>query len=270
MTDTPTPPQPETARSFRPFAELVHAARFLTRVPVPFARTVDAPPLNQTMRMFPLVGAIIGLAIAGVAFGLSAINVPSLLACLLAVAFGLVLTGALHEDGFADFADGVGGGRTKERRLEIMRDSRIGSYGGLALIICVLSRVFALESLLGLGWITLLAVMATAHGFSRAMMVDLLWATPPARKDGLSVYAGTPSRNVTLFAAIIGLALGGSVGFLVDAEAAVIALGCGLAGTAIVRFLAMRLLGGQTGDVAGAAQVASELAMLTAFAATID
>jgi adenosylcobinamide-GDP ribazoletransferase len=270
MTDVPTPPEPETGHRLRPFAELVHAARFLTRVPVPFARTVDAPPLNQTMRMFPLVGALIGMFIAGVAAGLSYFNVPSLLACLLATACGLVMTGALHEDGFADFVDGIGGGRTKERRLEIMRDSRIGSYGGLALITCVAARVFALESLLGMSLPALLAVMAAAHGFSRAMMVDLLWATPPARKDGLSVFAGTPSRNVTLFAAIFGLGLGACAAYFVNAESAVIALGCGLAGTAAVRWLAMRALGGQTGDVAGAAQVASELAMLTAFAATID
>jgi adenosylcobinamide-GDP ribazoletransferase len=269
MSDTPTPPQTESAGTFRPFAEFVHAARFLTRVPVPFSRTVDPPPLKQTMRMFPLVGGVIGLMIAAIAFGLSTVNVPSLLACLIAVSAGLVATGALHEDGFADFADGMGGGRTKERRLEIMRDSRIGSYGGLALIICVLARVFALEALLGLPLATLLTTVAAAHGFSRALMVDLLWATPPARADGLSASAGQPSRNVTLFAAVIGLGMTLGSGYFTGAEAAVIALGCGLAATAVVRWLAMRLIGGQTGDVAGAAQVTCELAMLTAFVATI-
>jgi adenosylcobinamide-GDP ribazoletransferase len=270
MNDIPAPPQTETARSFRPFAELVHAARFLTRVPVPFARTVDPPPLHQTMRLFPLVGALIGVVVAGLAFGLLKLGVPSLLACLLAVAFGLGLTGALHEDGFADFADGLGGGKTKERRLDIMRDSRIGSYGGLALIICVMARVFALETLVAASLPVLLTTLAATHAFSRAMMVDLLWATPPARADGLSVMAGRPSRSVTMFAAVIGLALTLGCGFFAGPEAAVIALGCGLAATAVVRWLAMRLIGGQTGDVAGAAQVACEIAMLTAFAATID
>jgi adenosylcobinamide-GDP ribazoletransferase len=271
MSDAPPqPPQNEPAGRLRPFAEFVHAARFLTRVPVPFSRTIDPPPLHQTMRLFPVVGALIGVLIAGAVYGLSRLNVPSLLACLLAVAVGLILTGALHEDGFADFADGMGGGKTKERRLEIMRDSRIGSYGGLALITCVLARVFALEALLSTSLFTLLTAVGATHAFSRAMMVDLLWATPPARSDGLSVMAGTPSRNVTLFAAVIGLACTLGCGYFAGAEAAVIALGAGLAATAAIRWLAMRLIGGQTGDVAGAAQVACELAMLTAFAATID
>ena len=270
MNDIPAPPQTETARTFRPFAEFVHAARFLTRVPVPFSRTLDPPPLHQTMRLFPLVGALIGIFIAGLAYGLTKLGVPSLLACLLAVALGLGLTGALHEDGFADFADGLGGGRTRERRLEIMRDSRIGSYGGLALIICVMARVFALETLVAASLPVLLAALAATHAFSRAMMVDLLWATPPARSDGLSVMVGRPSRGVTLFAAMIGLVLTLGSGYYAGAEAAVIALGCGLAATAVVRWLAVRLIGGQTGDVAGAAQVACEIAMLTAFAATID
>ena len=269
MTDIPPPPQESPSPPFRPLAELVHSLRFLTRLPVPLARTVDPPPLHETMRMFSLAGALIGLATGGVLWVASHLDIPSLLASTLAVATTLLLTGALHEDGFADFIDGIGGGKTRERRLEIMRDSRIGAYGALALVIALMVRVFAMESLLVQDWIVLLTTLAACHSFSRALMVDLMWATPAARPDGLSALAGRPSRAVAIFAIVIGLAFTLTTAVVASAEAAVVALGLGLAATALVRRFAVKLLGGQTGDVCGAAQVACELAMLIAFAATL-
>jgi adenosylcobinamide-GDP ribazoletransferase len=269
MSDTPSPLPESPSPPFRPLAELVHSLRFLTRLPMPLARTVDPPPLHQTMRMFSLAGAIIGLIAGALLWALTQLNLPSLLACTIAVAATMLLTGALHEDGFADFADGIGGGATRERRLEIMRDSRIGAFGALALMMAVLIRIFALEALLLLDWPVLLLTLAAIHAFSRALMVDLVWATPPARSDGLSAMAGRPSRAVAIFAILIGLALTFATAFFAAPEAAVVALGLGLAATALVRRAALKLLGGQTGDVCGAAQVACELAMLTAFAATL-
>jgi adenosylcobinamide-GDP ribazoletransferase len=237
---------------------------------MPLARTVDPPPLHQTMRMFSLAGALIGLFSGGILWLLVFLGVPSLLACTLAMAATMLLTGALHEDGLADFVDGLGGGKTRERRLEIMRDSRIGAYGALALLVAVLARIFALEPLLSLEAPAMLAILAACHAFSRALMVDLMWATPAARTDGLSAQAGRPSRAVAMFAIAIGLLLTLLTALHVPPQASVVALGLGLAATALVRHLAMRMIGGQTGDVCGAAQVACEVAMLTAFAATLD
>lgn len=269
MTDIPPPPPEIAAPPFRPLAELVHALRFLTRLPVPLARTVDPPPLRQTMRMFSVAGALIGLFSGGVLWASVRLDVPSLLGCTIAVAATMLLTGALHEDGLADFADGIGGGKTREQRLEIMRDSRIGAYGALALMMAVLIRIFAYEALLSQEWNVLLATIAASQSFSRGLIVDLMWATPPARSDGLSAGAGRPSRAVAIFAIVIGLGITMATGAIATPEAAVMAMGLGLAATAAIRRLAMKLLGGQTGDVLGAAQVSCELAMLIAFAATL-
>jgi adenosylcobinamide-GDP ribazoletransferase len=249
--------------------ELVHALKFLTRLPVPFSRTIDPPPLNQTMRMFSVAGGLIGLVLALVLVAGKALVLPPMLAAMLAVATGLLMTGALHEDGLADTADGLGGGKTPERRLEIMRDSRIGSYGTLALVVAVGMRTFCYSALLTLPALTLVAVVVACQAFSRAMMVDLLWATRPARSSGLSAFAGQPSRTVAMTAIAIGLSLTLVAGHLTHYENAILALAFGLAATAGIRWLAIRLIGGQTGDICGAAQLACEVMMLTAFVATL-
>ncbi len=273
MTDTP--PLSDSAKTasnrqrFRPLAEVLHALGFLTRIPVPFIRTIDPPPLAHTMRMFSIVGALIGALIGVALLGFARLHVPPILAAVLAVSAGCLLTGALHEDGLADFMDGIGGGKTRERRLEIMRDSRIGTYGTLALIAVFGLRVFSLVALLVLPAATIILLMAAAGAFSRALVVDLLWATKPARSDGLAVLAGRPTRNVAVFAIVIGLGLTIATGFVIRPEAGVIALGLGLAMTAVIRRLAMQKLGGQTGDVCGAVQVTCETVMLVVFASTI-
>jgi adenosylcobinamide-GDP ribazoletransferase len=266
MSDT-APHPPTSSLPFRPLAELVHALKFLTRLPIPFGRTIDPPPLNQTMRMFSIAGAMIGAMIATVLVATNLLHLPPLLCGLFAVSAGLLITGALHEDGFADTADGLGGGKTRERRLEIMRDSRIGSYGALALLVAVAARVVVYASLLELPWMTSFAVIIATQSFSRALVVDLLWATSPARNDGLSAYAGQPPRAVAIFAIGVGLMLTLLAGYYTAFENAVLALAFGLAATAAVRWQAIRLIGGQTGDICGAAQVACEVMMLTAFIA---
>lgn len=250
-------------------AELIHAAKFLTRLPVPFSRTLDPPALSETMRMFSVVGAFIGLAIAAVLLAGHYVHLPDQLSALLAVGFGMLATGALHEDGLADTADGLGGGRTREKRLDIMRDSRIGSYGALALIIAVGARVSCYAALVHLSPMAVVATVVASQAYSRAMMVDMLWATRPARFDGLSVYAGQPRRGVAMFAIAIGLGLTLLAGYFTQFENAILALGLGLAATAAIRALAIRLIGGQTGDICGATQVTCEVMMLAAFVATL-
>jgi len=267
MTDAP-PPEPTRRGRIRPVAELVHSLRFLTRLPIPFANTIDPPPLSQAMRLFPAAGAMIGAA-GGVALAaFSYAGLPSLLAAALAASLGLLVTGALHEDGLADTADGFGGGKSRERRLEIMRDSHIGSYGTLALASAMLVRVACYEDLTGLDPLAVVAVLAACAAFSRSLMVDLLWATRPARGDGLSVHAGTPGRNGAAFAIVTAAALTLVAGLLVSPASGLLALAAGLAVTAYMRRLTVKLIGGQTGDVCGAVQVLSELAMLITFVAT--
>ncbi len=267
MTD-PGPEEPQKRRPIRPFAELLHSLKFLTRAPIPFSRTVDLPPLSQSMRLFAVAGGLIGAANGAVLAGLVMAGLPSLLSAAIAVGFGLLITGALHEDGLADTADGFGGGKTREQRLEIMRDSRIGSYGTLALITAVLIRVAVYEAFAGEGPLLVVAVLAACGAFSRALMVDLLWATRPARNDGLSVHAGTPGRYGAAFAVVSAAGLMIATGLLVEPVSGLLALAAGLAVTAYLRRLTTRLIGGQTGDVCGAVQVLSELIMLCIFVAT--
>jgi adenosylcobinamide-GDP ribazoletransferase len=263
------PPSPATPAHLRPFAELVHALRFLTRLPVPFARTIDPPPLSQSMRMFSVAGALIGAVLGGALIGAGYLQLPPLLAGLIVCALGLLMTGALHEDGIADVSDGFGGGHTPEQRLAIMKDSRIGSYGALALIITVLARASCYGVIMVMNPLAVLSILAAVQAFSRAMVVDLMWAERPARSDGLSVMAGRPSSQVAVFTIIVGLAFMGLCTAFVPPEKVIVALGLGLAGTAIVRRLAVKLIGGQTGDVCGAVQVVSEIAMLLAFVSTL-
>jgi adenosylcobinamide-GDP ribazoletransferase len=198
-------------------------------------------------------------------------GLPDLFAAVLALAAGAVMTGALHEDGLADVADGFGGGRDREHRLEIMRDSRIGTYGTLTVCLSLMARAALLTGLLDLPPVTIVILMAGAAAFSRSLMVDLLWATRPARPDGLSVTAGRPGRGTTLAAlAIGGVGAGAGASLLLAPEAGVLALVAAGLVLAMVRALAMRKIGGQTGDVCGAGQVMAETAMLMVYVATIS
>jgi adenosylcobinamide-GDP ribazoletransferase len=269
MNDTSTPTSENTWK-IRPFAETLLALSFLTRLPVPFVRTLDMPPLSQAMRFFPLAGALIGCISAGTLIGANMLGLPSLLAAAMALAVGALVTGALHEDGLADVADGFGGGKTREQRLEIMRDSRIGTYGSIALVLSYIARAAIYETLSGAQPIVILALFVSAAAFSRALMVDLLWATRPARSNGLSVFAGRPSRRSALFSLItggVGAAL--AAGFVTSPEIAAIAIVAAGIMLALMRALSMRQIGGQTGDVCGAVQVLTELSMLTVYVTTI-
>lgn len=255
---------------FRPLAELLLALRFQTRLPVPFMRTLDLPPLAQAMRFFPVAGALVGAVIGAMLVGAALLGLPPMLAGVVAVAGGMFLTGGQHEDGLADMADGFGGGETREQRLDIMADSRLGTFGTSALALSLMARVVILAELLSLPNLQVILLLAGVAAFSRALVVDLLWATRPARQDALMAYPGRPNRAVTLFALITGGAMVTAVGsFFVAPEAGMMALVAALVVTAGLRALSMRLIGGQTDDVAGAAQVLSEIAMLSAFVASI-
>ena len=264
------PTENESFNKFRPFAEMLVSLRFLTRLPIPFARTIDAPPLAQSMRFFGFAGAMIGAGQGLALWALQAVHLPGFVVATLTTMIGIIVTGALHEDGLADSVDGLFGGQTRERRLEIMRDSRIGTYGASALMLALLVRIGAYQALLGLPPASVVLLLAAAGAFSRAMVVDMMWATRPARSDGLSVVAGRPGRNSALFAIITAGALTLFAGSFIRADSGIIALAAAGCLTALVRRLAMRLIGGQTGDICGAVQIVAELGMLVGFTATIN
>ena len=263
------PPNDARPGKFRPFAELICSLRFLTRLPIPFARTLDMPALADSMRFFAVAGAAVGALNGLVLLGLHGVNLPPLMAATITCMFGLMLTGGLHEDGLADSADGLFGGKTRDDRLRIMRDSQIGSYGAMALITCLMVRVASYEVLLALPPMACLAIMAATGAFSRAMVVDMMWATKSARNDGLAVLAGRPSRNAALFAIITGGALVIAAGFNLRAESGIVAVLAATGITGLIRRYAMRLIGGQTGDICGATQVLVEITLFAVFLAMI-
>ena len=232
------------------------AVAFLTRVPVGVRVTGD--DVVRGAVFFPLVGAAIGAVVAGFALLLHPTLSP-LLASALAVGAGVVLTGALHVDALADTLDATGAS-TRARALEIMRDSRIGSYGAAAIAIDLLVRTAAIEQLLVRGGV-LQALIASA-ALSRASSVVLSSILPYARAEGGtgSVLSG---RVSPLAAVVLALAIA-AVALRIDAFAVV---GAVVATTAVLGVVYRAWLGGVTGDALGAATEASELVALVVAAA---
>jgi adenosylcobinamide-GDP ribazoletransferase len=237
---------------------------FLTRLPLTHDAPVAKGELSQALWTAPLVGIVVALAGAIVFSVALALHVPPLPAAVLTVAVTTVLTGALHEDGLADVADGFGGGATRERKLEIMRDSRIGTYGVCALILSFMLRVGAIVEL-GDNAAVLPALIA-AHAGSRACIPVFMRIVPPARADGLSADAGAPSSAVSLAAALIGaIALIACLGI----KAGIVALLLLAAVGVFIAWLCQRQIQGQTGDVLGALEQAGEMIVLLVAAAII-
>ena len=233
---------------------LAAALQFLTRVPIRLRRE---PDLNRTVAWFPVAGALIGAAVGGVAAGLWQVT-PPLVARAAAVAVGLLITGAFHEDGLGDVADAFGGGWTVERRLEILKDSRHGTYGVAAIATSIVLRMVTLGSLPGPA--AMFATAVAAHTVGRVAAVGLAATMRLATHAGLGADYGrstTPLRAIvggTAGLAVTVLAAGWWVGPLA-AAALVAALGVGL--------LARAKIGGISGDVLGATeQVAECLAMI--------
>jgi adenosylcobinamide-GDP ribazoletransferase len=260
-------------------AEFSASIHFLTRLPLPrhdAAGTAGAPgaadtgaadtgtaagpagaKLAQAAWAFPLAGFVVGLIAAityAVAHKLVLFAWPAAALTLVAT---LLVTGALHEDGLADTADGFGGGDTRERKLAIMRDSRIGTYGVCALIISLLIRADAIASLTDP--VLVAPALLAAHVGARAVLPWVMFLVPAARTDGLGFAAGQPSGA--------GVAIAGGLGFLallfcLGLAHALIALVVLAIVVALVCWLAARQIGGHTGDVLGAVEQVSEIVIL--------
>lgn len=256
MADTTTPPRRDAAARW--WNEFRRAAGFLTRLPV---GSVPDVPLAQASWAFPLVGAMVGL-LGGIGYALADwLAFPDLAAALIAVGVTVLATGGLHEDGLADTADGLGGGVDREAKLAIMRDSRIGSYGVLALIFSVGLRVAALAAIGAGGRVT--AALIAAHAVGRGFLPAVLRALQPARGDGLGAEAGQPDIGTAWAAAGIAAVL---TLFALDFMPGLAALVAAAVVMALTAATARRHLGGHTGDVLGAIEQGGETVMLLAAA----
>jgi len=243
------------------FADFTQATAVLTRIPIGAAAT-EPGAIAAAAWAFPLVGAGVGGIAAIVFFAAELLRLGPIPAALLAVLAGIAVTGALHEDGLADTADGFGGGRDRERKLAIMRDSRQGSYGIIAIAGSIGLRAAAIASAgdpIDAG----LALIA-AHAMSRALLPATMRVLAPAREDGLGAMAGRPS--------IAGAAISVAMGALISLAAlgpfrGLVAIAVASAAVALTVLLAQRQVGGYTGDVLGAFQQIGEIAMLLVAAA---
>ncbi len=247
---------------FQPAARDVGAALlFFTRAPLGQAAPAAAFDMNRIAWAAPVAGAAVGLVGALVLALTAPLGLPAILRAGLATGALIVATGGLHEDGLADVADGFGGGTTRTAKLEIMRDSRIGAYGAIALALSLILRVGALASALDAGFWRAAAALTLVAALSRAAALTPLALLRPARADGAGASAGTLEASALAAAwgaaLVIALVLGLLVLGLAHALLAWLASG---AGASAIIALARRQIGGQTGDVAGAAQQSAEIA----------
>jgi adenosylcobinamide-GDP ribazoletransferase len=243
-------------------ADLRMAASFVTILPVASSKPAGDGAVARATWALPLAGLLVGLAGALIYKIASRIGLTPNLAALLALATTALITGALHEDGLADTADGLGGGRTRDRKLEIMRDSRIGTYGVCALILSFGLRWSALATIANPGLVTL--ALCAAHTAARAGVPAFMSLVPPARPDGLSASAGAPSgRSVAVAFALGTLTLALALG---PGKALVGLILLSLGGLLLAR-LAIRQIGGQTGDILGAFEQTGEILILLVAAA---
>lgn len=243
------------------------AVQFLTRLPIPSQSIFTPDRLEASTRYYPLVGLLIG-ALCALAFWLSDLLFAAPIALIIAITVGLLITGAFHEDGLADTFDGIGGGHDRAQVLDIMKDSRLGTYGTLALIMAMALKFLALFALPSIWVIT---ALIAAHAISRLSSVLVIATSNYARPDGKAkpVASGISAIGLSV-AALTGIAALIGVGLVLPLPA----VAAGLAGLALghiaMRLFFERKLGGYTGDALGAVQQASEIGFYLGLAAWLS
>jgi adenosylcobinamide-GDP ribazoletransferase len=238
---------------------------FFTRIPVSWPEDLPRERITRAFQAVPIVGLTIGLIGALAYWAAFSVFAGDLhISATVAVAAQVFATGAFHEDGFTDFFDGLGGGQTRSAKLEIMRDSRIGTYGSVALFFVLLLKIFILANIAQPLHVGLCLVIAGT--LARVALVHVMTIIKPAAEDGASAEAGQPTRFEATTATIMGGVIAGvalvvafQLGFIMPALGA---LGGAALGAAIIGFFAQKQLGGQTGDALGASAVAAELGAL--------
>lgn len=241
------------------------SVQFLSRLPVPgFLTHQNTTDFTRCTWAFPVAGFIITLPALFVLAITSQTMLPIAVIVTLTLISQVFVTGGLHEDGLADCADGFGGGHTREKKLIIMKDSSIGTYGTLALIFAFLTRFAVLSALLTVSIALAMSAFLASQVLTRGAL-SLFWhSLPPARTEGLSQSLGQPSKGNTASAVLIAF-----LGTIIIAlpQFPPINLICGLVAAALALFVFRRLcnrqIGGQTGDTIGAAQIIVEIAFLT-------
>lgn len=230
------------------------ALRFFTRIPISDKIPHSEALLNHAARYFPAVGLLVGL-VSAIVFGASLMVLPKSISVLIAMAASIYLTGAFHEDGLTDMTDGLGGGWEKHRILEIMKDSRVGSYGVIA-ILMALALKFACLVETPTAWVPVLLI--TGHAFSRYCSVLIMAGMHYVREDALSKakpLATQLSGNALVVATLFGLLPLLWLPF----NAMVVGIVCALIATVWLGRKLQNWLGGYTGDCLGAVQQLSEV-----------
>ncbi|MEM9394079.1 MAG: adenosylcobinamide-GDP ribazoletransferase [Pseudomonadota bacterium] len=245
--------------------DLATSLSLLSRLPVRVNHVVAGRRSAEAAWGWPVVGVLIAALAALPGLLLTMLAVPAPIAAGASLLTMVMLTGAMHEDGLADSADGLWGGWEPVRRLEIMKDSRVGVYGVLALVLTLGLRWSALAALLSSGTLAFLVGISAAAALSRAAMAGVMHALPPAREDGLAAGVGAVPSSAALIAALLGLAFSLGAGIAAGITAALV--------TAAVSFLvalvARAKIGGQTGDILGATQQVAEVSALLTLTASL-
>lgn len=250
--------------------ETARALAFLTRLPIPdrFFKTAKPESTAQCSGLFPVAGALIGV-IGSVPLILAfSLGLPVTISAAIAIFSMILVTGALHEDGLGDVADGFGGGKTIEERLEIMKDSRLGTYGVIAVAGSLILRISALSAILNLhGLLAAIFALIASAAASRGAMVWLWSALPNAKTSGVSSSVGLPPESALSLSAIFALSFAAIFGLLASGFVpASIAIGLGIIAMIGFQHVCQRMIAGQTGDTIGTCQQLVEIAMLSGLA----
>ena len=245
--------------------ELIWAFKFLTIVPIDTAGKITTTRYNLVMTWFPIVGLAIGLLLTATAFVAIQLGFAEpLTACLILLVLTLI-TGALHVDGLADSADGVLGGATQERRLEIMRDSRIGSFGAIAIVFDYLLRFCAITQVLQTSnhmvvTAAILCIMPMTGRWCQAIAAALCRYARPDEGTGKAFL-----DSVSWPAVLVGAILPVGFSILLLGVTGILMLALAVAASLVVVFIIWRRIGGMTGDTLGAVNEIAEIALLLAF-----
>lgn len=232
---------------------LLEAVTLLTRVPLR-RHAADDASIARAVPWFPVVGALVGLLVAGV-YGGALYVLPAFVAATLAVACGLLVTGAFHEDGLGDVADAFGGGRDRDDRLRILKDPRLGTYGILAVVVALLLRVGAITTFTR---VDALVAVPAAHAISRAASIAAMGIFAPL-DEGLGA---SYTRALTPGRATIGIAIGVFVAAALIGIWLLPAAGLAVVVVFVLGRLARSRIGGINGDVLGAVQQLTEIGTL--------
>ena len=245
--------------------DILLALTFFTRIPIHFTVKYHRT-LMQACWCFPLIGASIGLVGGTFLYLLLIIQIPVAISAVITICFIIVLTGALHEDGLADTVDGLGGGEDKKSKIEKMRDSRIGSYGVLAILLLTLIKLNAIISLATEKpyEIAILSIIC-AHSLSRFSIIVIPYFSIPASNEGLARYAGKPATLGFIGSFLLTSIL---ILILLPFDQAILSAVLAILVAGAVGLLANFQIKGYTGDILGAAQQVSEVTVLVYLASS--